>query len=232
MAKIKEIPPLLRPREKAKLYGFKSLSDEELLAIVLSSGTKNKSVLDLSRELIYEFNGLLNVFEAPFDEIIKYHGINEVKALTIKAVEELRRRMIDLSHQTRIIFDDANKVISFFAPRFLGERQENLYLASLTRTNKLIAFHLVYKGTETSVFGDYRDIFRLAIKDGAKKVYLLHNHPSDNVAPSNEDIKTTNQLMIVALTLGIALIDHLIVGLTKAYSLKEKKLINIDCSTE
>lgn len=232
MSKLKTIPKFERPREKAMFNGVESLSDVELLAILLRTGIKDKSVLELANDLLHHFGGLYSLFSASTIDLNHIKGISNAKALTLQSCFELFKRIDMAKIEEELYFNNEFQVAKYFCPRFLGEHQENLYLISLNNHHKLLAFHLVYKGTSSSVFGDPRDIFRLAIKDGARKIYLLHNHPSNHIKPSMEDEIATAEMSLFAGSLGIELIDHLIIGKDKAYSLKKKEEINLLSSTQ
>lgn len=220
-----ETPDESKPREKLLLFGENNLSNQELLAIILRSGTKNISVLDVANDLLLRFGNLYNVEMATVEELQQIQGIGKIKAVELKAVFELGKRLVTLSQEK------FGKVYSSeFAGKYLineiGKlKQENVMVLYLNTKNEIIKKKIIYIGSINRTVAEPHDIFREGIKIGSNKLIVGHNHPSGNPQPSQEDILFTKRLVESGLLLGIEVLDHIIVGDTSYLSLKEKQYI-------
>ncbi len=225
MTKIKEIPVLERPIERLINNGVEALSNEELLSIILKTGTKDKSVKELSLELLkeYDFN---NLNEISFYDIQKIKGIGRVKAATIIALFEFSKR-ISSKYQSlnNIKIDSSDKVFSFFNNKLKNKKQEHFYCIYLDNNKRVIKTKLLFLGTLNYSTVHPREIFKEAYLVGASSIICVHNHPSGNITPSKNDIELTNNLKSAGMFLGIRIDDHIIVGNDKYYSFFEQNLM-------
>lgn len=213
-----------KPREKAIKYGIETLNNEELLAILLRTGTKEKDVLTLSKDLIISCQGIENFSKIGFNDLIKIKGIGKSKALEIIACFELARRIELINRQfqyLKIIFpeDVFNLVKNYYA----NLNQEHFYLLLLNNQNKLIHQNLLYKGTNDSLKIDIKDILYLAITYRANKIICVHNHPSGDSEPSFADLKITSKIKEQLKIFQITLLDHIIIGWENYYSINLNK---------
>ena len=229
MGKISQLPVLDRPREKAYKYGVSSLSDYELLAIIISSGCKDKSALEISMDLILSFNGINNLFNTSFDKLIKCEGISKVKALTILVIKELFVRF----SQSRLLTDDniklssANDVYNYSILKYYDLNAEKVVVYYLNNKNIIIFEQVLSIGDETSSIVNNKLICKTAIEKYAKKVILSHNHPSGNSSPSLDDIASFISLKKALEIINVKLLDHVILGKNEYYSiLDERKFVS------
>ncbi|MCK5945946.1 MAG: DNA repair protein RadC [Mycoplasmataceae bacterium] len=207
---IRDIPLEQRPREKASLFGFESLSDIELLAIFIRTGGK-ESVLSVSYNLISKFGSLNMLSNSSIKELMKVKGIGKVKAIEIKALEEFSKRISNnFNIKTKIkTIDD---VVLNSLKHFGDFRQEHFVILSLDRLNNVISWKQLYKGTTSSVLIEPREIVSLLIKEEAEKFFCLHNHPSGNVNPSRADIMLTKRIENHVNLFNIELSGHIIIN--------------------
>lgn len=209
-----------KPREKAIKYGIEALNHEELLAIILRTGTKEKDVLTLSKDLILSFQGIENFSKINFNSLIKIKGIGKSKALEIIACLELAKRIEVINRQVQYLkivwpADVFNLVKNYYA----NLNQEHFYLLLLNNQNKLIHQNLLYKGTIDSLKIDIKDILYLAITYWANKIVCVHNHPSGDSEPSFADLKITKDIKDQLKIFHITLLDHIIIGWQNYYSI-------------
>ncbi len=219
--KVKEMPLLERPRERLINYGVDCLSDEELLAIILKSGTKNMSVKDLSAYILSLFKGIENLKNINYWEMMKIKGIGEAKACTLVALSEISRRV---NRKVPILkgekLNNSQKVFDFYKNK-IDNFQEHFYCVYLDASKKVIEEKLLFIGTANYSLVHPRDVFKEAYLINATGVICVHNHPSGEVKPSREDINITIKLKEVGMIMGITLVDHVIIGDDKYYSFLE-----------
>ncbi|MED4530871.1 DNA repair protein RadC [Metabacillus fastidiosus] len=220
--KIRDFPAGERPRERLIKNGSASLSNHELLAILLRNGTKKESVLQLANRLLTHFDGLRLLKEATIEEITSISGIGEAKAVQIMAALEIGRRIHQLTFEDRYVIrspeDGANYVMEEM--RFLT--QEHFVCLYLNTKNQVLHKQTVFIGSLNASIVHPREVFKEAFKRSAASIICIHNHPSGDPAPSREDIEVTKRLSECGRMLGIELLDHLIIGEQKFISLKEK----------
>lgn len=220
------MPENERPKEKLLRYGAESLSNPELLAIILRTGTKGENVLSLSQRIISEFNGLNGILNASIKEMTEIKGVKESKASQMIAIAELFKRF-----NTYKSFNEFKRVTSpnDVASMLYGEmgtfNQEVLKLIILNTKNEIIKIKDVFKGSLNSSLIHPREIFNEAIRNSAASIIICHNHPSGDPTPSDEDIKVTIRLKECGEIIGIKLIDHIIIGRNIYVSLKEKGIL-------
>lgn len=222
---IKDFPIEDRPRERLIQHGAASLSNQELLAILLRTGTKSKSALQLANKLLAQFDGLLWLKEAALEEIMGIKGIGKVKAVQIAAAIELGRRIGNLTYNDRYIIrspeDGANYVMNDM--RFLT--QEHFVCLYLNTKNQVLHRQTIFIGSLNASIVHPREVFKEAFRRSAASIICFHNHPSGDPTPSREDIEVTNRLVECGKMMGIEILDHLIIGDNKYVSMKEKGFI-------
>jgi DNA repair protein RadC len=222
-----------RPQERLQKHGAGALSDSELLAMLLRSGTKGHDVLTLSNRLIAEAGSLAGLIQWREVDFKKLKGIGRVKALQLITVMEVVRRV--LAHagtHTPPVLDNPEKVCEFFRPHVHGLLVEKFWVLCLNRKNRLIKFGEITSGTASTTLAHPREVYREAIKESASAILCVHNHPSGDPTPSSADIKMTRQLRDASLTIDIPLLDHIILGQPNAdpsgigyYSFREAGLM-------
>ena len=201
-----------RPQERLEKLGVGSLSDTELLAMILRSGTPGIDVVTMCRDLLHEAGSLGNLLRWSAEDFRKIRGIGKVKALQLIAMMHVAKRILadEESHET--VYDNAEMVARHFRPLVAGAEVECFWVLCLDRKNRLIKRVEVTKGTATNCLAHPREIYRSAIKANATAIIAVHNHPSGDPAPSRADIQVTRQLRESAKIVGVELTDHVIVG--------------------
>jgi DNA repair protein RadC len=227
MAILKELPPDDRPREKLITKGVQSLSDAELLAILLRTGTKGTNVIEIARNLLKNFKDLSVLSIQTFDSLKNQRGIGKDKAATLLAAFELGRR-IDANRRWR----SDKKIVSpsdiaeYMIPLLRDEVKEKFYVVCLSSSNKIIKeYNLISEGSLNSSVVQPREVFKVAIESNSASVILVHNHPSGNLEPSREDIQLTKRMIEAGKLLNIKVLDHLIIAGNNYTSLVEKRLV-------
>jgi DNA repair protein RadC len=219
---IRDFPQDERPRERFIQNGPESLSNHELIAILLRTGTKDESVLQLSNRLLTNFEGLRLLKAATLEEMTEIKGIGQAKAIQVLAAVEIGRRIANLNYNDRYVIrspeDGANYVMNDM--RFLS--QEHFVCLYLNTKNQVLHKQTIFIGSLNASIVHPREVFREALKRSAASIICLHNHPSGDPAPSREDIEVTKRLVECGKMIGIDLLDHLIIGENKFVSLKEK----------
>ncbi|MBW8350201.1 DNA repair protein RadC [Bacillus sp. IITD106] len=219
---IRDFPIDERPRERLINNGAESLSNHELLAILLRTGTKSESVIQLANRLLTQFGGLMWLKDAALEEMTNLKGIGKAKAVQIAAAVELGRRISNLSYDERYVIrspeDGANYVMNDM--RFLT--QEHFVALYLNTKNQVIHRQTIFIGSLNASIVHPREVFKEAIRRSAASIICLHNHPSGDPSPSREDIEVTKRLVECGKLVGIELLDHLIIGDKKYVSMKEK----------
>jgi DNA repair protein RadC len=219
---IRDFPQDERPRERFIQNGPASLSNHELIAILLRTGTKDESVLQLSNRLLTNFEGLRLLKDATLEEMTEIKGIGQAKAIQILAAVEIGRRITNLNYTDRYVIrspeDGANYVMNDM--RFLS--QEHFVCLYLNTKNQVIHKQTIFIGSLNASIVHPREVFREALKRSAASIICLHNHPSGDPSPSREDIEVTKRLVECGKMIGIDVLDHLIIGENKFVSLKEK----------
>ncbi|MGD6832057.1 RadC family protein [Sutcliffiella halmapala] len=219
---IRDFPEDERPRERLIQDGPQSLSNHELLAIMLRTGSKEESVLQLANRLLTTFEGLRLLKDASVDEMMSIKGIGSAKAVQIMAAVELGRRIHRLQYEDRYVIrspeDAANYVMEDM--RFLT--QEHFVCLYLNTKNQVLHQQTIFIGSLNASIVHPREVFKEAFRRSAASFICLHNHPSGDPSPSREDIDVTKRLNECGKLIGIELLDHLIIGDQKFISLKEK----------
>ncbi len=209
-----------QPRERFRKYGSKSLSDEELLAILFRTGVKDKNVKEVARDLIKDIKGIKNLSNSSYQEIAKLKGIGEVKAITLFAALELGKRVLEDNIDV-IKVNTSKDIYNLFRYELAKDKQEKLIGIFLDNKNQIIAKEIIFIGTVNSSTVHAREVFKLAVKYSAVKIIVVHNHPSGNPLPSKADDEYTNNLIESGKMIGIPVIDHIIIGKNSYYSYLE-----------
>lgn len=219
---IRDFPIADRPRERMVKTGPQSLSTQEIIAILLRTGTKSESVLQLANRLLTKFDGLMWLKEAAFEELVSIKGIGQAKAVQLVAAVELGRRISNLTYDDRYVIkspeDGANYVMNDM--RFLT--QEHFVVLYLNTKNQVVHRQTIFIGSLNASIVHPREVFKEAFRRAAASVICFHNHPSGDPTPSREDIEVTRRLAECGKMLGIEVLDHLIIGDKKYVSMKEK----------
>ena len=234
--KIKELPIAERPYEKLELYGEKSLSNAELLAIIIKTGTKQETSVQLAQKIL-RLNNSKNIDELNFlrelslEELMIINGIGKVKAIQIKAVCELSIRMNKPIDYKKIVIREPNDVAKVLMQDLRFLKIEIIKVIILNNKNVILKILDIALGSTNSAKVDIKDILSEAVKMQAPKIILVHNHPSGDSTPSKSDIQITDRVYEAANLLGIELLDHIVIGNMEYTSiftqrLKEQKLNN------
>ncbi|MCI6693462.1 MULTISPECIES: RadC family protein [unclassified Clostridium] len=224
--KVIDIPQEERPVEKLLISGPETLTNAELLAVILRTGTRGENIISLSTRIISEFNGLDGLLDAGINEITSIKGIKNIKASQILAVGELVKRINVLSLiKIEKVISSPNDIASLIMKEMSFLKQEVLKLIMLDTKNNIIGIKDVFKGSLNTSIVHPREIFKEAIKKSSSSIIICHNHPSGDPTPSKEDINITIRLKECSKIIGIDLLDHLIVGKNQYVSLKEKGII-------
>jgi len=223
--KITQWPKNERPRERLLQHGPQHLTEAELLGILLGKGAKKKTAIDLARELLDRYESLENLFGRSPSELMKIKGIGSAKAATLAAAFQLVRRIQSKTSQDRPSFRRAKDVAGYYLPLMKDLRREVFRVLLLSRANRLIKEVTVSEGTLDASIVHPREVFREALLEPAAGVILIHNHPSGNPSPSEEDLRITKQLVEAGRLLGIRVYDHIILAGESYQSLADEGLI-------
>ena len=224
--KINDIPKNERPMEKLLMYGAEDLSNAELLAVLLRSGTRGENIVSLSTRLLYDVGGLDGLLYINIEEIKKLKGIKDVKACQIIAMVEVFKRFRTLKSQKDNFKVSSPKDISMLLVNEMNNlNQEVLKVILLNTKNIVIGVKDVFKGSLNSSIVHPREIFKEAVQRGSANIIICHNHPSGDPTPSKEDIDVTLRIKQCGDLMGIKLLDHIIIGNSNYISLKEKGII-------
>lgn len=220
--RIRDIDQFDRPREKMIREGFDSLSDEELLAIILSTGNREKNVIDLSKEILDTFS-YEDLLEVEVGELRQINGIREAKACKIVAALQLGRRINERVIDRKIEkIETSRDVYEIMKYKLENAKKEYFYAILLDTKNEIISKECVSIGDLSSTLVNPREVFKAAIKKSAKSIILVHNHPSGNPNPSNEDFSITKRLADCGNLLDIEVLDHIVIGKQSYYSFKKE----------
>ena len=219
---IKQIPKEDRPYERLINLGVEALSNEELLAIIIKSGTKEESAKDISKKLLSDIGGIRKLNEITFEELKKYNGIGNVKACILSSVVELSKRINkEVETLKNIKLTSSNLVYKYYKDKLGTKKQEYFYAIYLDNSKKVIGDKLLFIGTINYSLVHPREVFKEAYLKGASAIICVHNHPSGNVLPSKQDYDVTNNLINVGKLLGIKIVDHVIISNNNYYSFLE-----------
>ena len=214
--KIKELPELERPYEKLEQKGEKNLSNAELLAIIIKTGTKEETSVQLAQRILNlndnETHDLNFLQSLTLQELMKIKGIGRVKAIQIKATCEFAIRMFQTIDYKKVIINNPHDIAKIFMSELKFEKKEKLKQVILNNKNEVIKIKEIATGSTNFINVPVKDILYEPLKMGANKYIIVHNHPSGDSTPSNDDIIFTNKLYDYSILVGIELIDHIVVG--------------------
>jgi DNA repair protein RadC len=217
---VKELPPDERPRERLKLRGPASLSDGDLLAIILNTGIVGETVTDVSRRLLVEHGGLRGLFRLDVAELARIRGLGDAKAVRLKAALELGRRLAALSPEDRPQVGSPDDVANLLLIEMGALEQEQLRVVLLDTKHRIIGARTVYQGSVNQAQVRVAEVYRDAVRHNATAIVAVHNHPSGDPTPSAADVALTVELVQAGQLLDIELLDHLIIGQGRWLSLR------------
>lgn len=227
--KLKEMDIDERPRERLLKYGASSLSNTELLAILLNGGTKNYNALSMSSTIIKNINGFYNLKNVTKEILLKEKGIGLVKAVNILAMLEIAKRLyLDKSYKKTIRYNSASVIYNDNKYLFYDKMQEYFYCIYVNSKNEVIERKLLFMGTVNRSLVHPREIFKNAYLTSASGIICIHNHPSGDVTPSMEDIMLTKSLEEIGRLQNIPIIDHIIIGSNTYYSFYENNKLGVN----
>lgn len=212
MGKIKNIPILERPYEKMLMYGESSLTNIELLSIIIKNGTKKESSLEIAQKLLCLEENLRFLQTISIEELIKINGIGKIKAVELKAVGEIAKRISKPLNRNKIKILSKEDVVSLFMEELQNETNEVLKVVMLNNQNYIKKILTIAVGNENNIIVNIKAILAEPVKMQIPKIILVHNHPSGNSNPSNIDINFTKKVKQAANLLDIQLLDHIIIG--------------------
>lgn len=215
-----------RPREKLRLIGAENLSDSELLAILIGKGTRDRSAVDLAKEILkLGKNSLADLGKLNVQELMKIKGVGEAKAISITAALELGRRRKATGMNIKPVMGSSHDIAQFLEGRLRDERRELFGVLYLNRSNRLNHFEIVSEGGITGTVADPRIILRKALEQDAVSLILCHNHPSGSLKPSRADEELTLKIREASRYFDIKLLDHIIISEEGYYSFADEGLI-------
>lgn len=224
---MKEIPDMERPYEKCLRHGAAGLSDAELLAVILRTGSRGENVLNLAQRILYHSgeSGILGLHQFSPEQLMKIRGIGKVKAIQLSCISELAKRLSKAAKGNSFSFSSPASVADYYMEDMRHESQEVIKLIMVNSKGCLIGESNISKGTVNASVITPREIFIEAMQRQAVCIILMHNHPSGDPSPSETDILLTRRIKNAGLLIGIELLDHIIIGDNRYISLKEEKLL-------
>ncbi|MGN0143114.1 MAG: DNA repair protein RadC [Roseburia sp.] len=219
---VKELPASEKPYEKFLKEGAQALSDAELLAVIIKSGTVGMQAVEVARNFLSQGDqNLLNLYEIPFGELVKLKGIGTVKAIQLKCVAELSKRIARTSYHKQVRLGDAKSIACYYMEQLRHEKQERLVVCMFDSKCRLMGDCTVSVGTANASIVSPREVFLAALQHKAVHIILVHNHPSGVPMPSGEDDLVTERIHSLGQLLDIPLSDHIIIGDGCYYSYRE-----------
>lgn len=228
---MKELPETERPYEKCLSQGAGALSDSELLAVILKTGTRGSSSLHLANEILKylqnsSYPGLVGLHYISLEELTKIHGIGRVKAIQLKCIGELSKRIATASARSTLSFNNPVTIAQYYMERLRHEEQEHMICVMLDSKNHLLGEQVLTKGISNATLITPREVYLAALQYHAVNLILVHNHPSGDPTPSRCDLEVTERIFDAGEMLGIALLDHIIIGDHRYISFREQGLLN------
>lgn len=224
---VRDLPADERPREKLLAYGASSLGNAELLAILLRTGTQQASVLHIAEEVLarYRDRGIVELVNMAPQELAEIKGVGLAKAATVVAAIELGRRLSMKAAEHVEAVHGPEDAARYAIPRLRHEQREHFVAMLLDRRNHILAMRDVSIGSQSASVVHPREVFRLAIQHSAASLIVLHNHPSGDPTPSQEDVAVTQRLVDAGRIMDIPVLDHIVLGGDKFISLKEEGMV-------
>lgn len=221
--RIKDLQENDRPYERCRNLGAEALSDAELLSIIIKNGTKSQTAIEIAHELLHKTgNGLQSLPKMHLEELTTISGIGFVKAIQIKALCELSKRMAKAENKDKISVENPETVALYYGQDLKHKESEQLMLLALNSKSVVLGEFIISTGTVNSSIASPREIFMIALRAKAVSIILLHNHPSGDPTPSREDEIVTRRIKEAGDMIGISLIDHIIIGNNNYISFREK----------
>jgi len=226
---VRDLPITERPRERLIKLGPEALSAQELLALIIARGIPGKSVITIAQEVLSKFGNIKNIGEATIEQLCQIRGIGPAKAAQLKTCFEIGRRLetqeIEQSKSKKFILSSPKDVVKLSQSILKDKKKEYFLVFPLDSRNKLMKEEIVSIGSLNANIAHPREIFKQAISNNAAQVILVHNHPSGDPEPSEDDLKITKQLVEAGKILGIDVLDHIIITKDRYLSFKDKGLI-------
>lgn len=225
--KIKEWPVHDRPREKFYLKGSYFVTDTELLAIIIGKGIRNKSALELAKEIINHVGNLKKLNQKTVGEIeqLGINGLGRAKIISMLAALELGRRSLSKKNEKKIIFKHPKDIYDYYCPLISGLRYELFKVVAVDGRNSYINETTISKGILDASLVHPREVFKFALNENASAIFLIHNHPSGILKPSEDDLKVTERLRSAGEIMGVHIIDHIIIAEKGFYSFSQHNLL-------
>lgn len=220
---VREVPKDCLPRERMEKVGEKSLSNQELLAILLRTGSKDKHVMKLSLEILTYFEHMHRLKEASLNEMMKIKGVGKIKAIELRAAIEFGCRIYQSTQIKYGKISSSHQIAQVLIHELRGMQQEHLICMYLNTKNEVIKKETIFKGSLNQSIAHPREVFKGAMKYSAARILIAHNHPSGDPVPSNQDIQFTKRIEYCGKMMGIELLDHLIIGEKTYISLREEQ---------
>ncbi|MCD7949349.1 MAG: DNA repair protein RadC [Erysipelotrichaceae bacterium] len=221
---IKNLPIEENPREKALSQGIESLSNVELLALILRTGNKEESVLQLAQRLLNEIGGFQQLRQITYAKLISLKGINKAKAIAILSIIEIAKRLKEIP-QSDVILQTPEDIFLYVKNELMFLSQENFVLICLDCRNHVIKKKTIFVGTVQTSLVTPREVFKEAIEMNSSKIILVHNHPSGDAHPSHEDLSLTKNFLEIGTMLDIEVLDHVIIGWNQYFSVAAMKFV-------
>jgi DNA repair protein RadC len=212
LSSLRELTPQDRPQERLEKLGPGPLTDQELLAMMIRTGTARRDVLALADDLVREAGSLAGLLRWDVSDFQRIRGIGKIKALQLSTLVEIAKRMMRGERTKSLRFETPNVVWEYLYPEVRSDLVERVWVLCLDRKNKLIRAETVTSGTATGSLVHAREVFRPAIRHGATAIIMAHNHPSGDPTPSSADLQVTKKISQAAVHVGIDLHDHVILG--------------------
>lgn len=224
--KMKEMPKEERPRERMLAYGGESLSDSELLAIILKTGTKDSSVKDIAIEILNSIHEVQDLKDITIQNLINIKGIGQIKAIELLASIELGKRIfLAAKKEEKVKLNNPSSIYKSSKYLFYDKKQEYFYCLYFDNKQRLIERKLLFMGTINQSIVHPREVFKEAYLLSASSIVCMHNHPSGDVTPSREDIELTKSLVKIGQIANIPVVDHIVVSNEKYYSFYENDIL-------
>lgn len=223
--KVKDLPISARPYEKCISNGPETLSDAELLAVLLRNGTREESAITLAYRILSECAGEDNssgLCRITLDRLCRIKGIGKIKAIQILCAAELGRRLVTAERKELLAFHQPCEIAAYFMPRLKDKKQESVWVLHLDGKCRILHEEKIYEGTVKAALISPREIYLSALEKEAVYIFLLHNHPSGDPTPSTDDFTMTKRVFDCGKLLGIELLDHIVIGDQRYISFVEK----------
>ena len=227
---MKQLPREQRPYEKCFMQGEGSLNDTELLAVILRSGTSGKNSLALAQEILKfmessSYPGLMGLMHVSVQDLMKIHGIGQVKAVQLKCIGELSKRIAKAAARPQMVMNNPSSIAAYYMEELRHRREEAFMAAFFDSKCKFLGDSVIATGSISYAYVSPMELFRKALLRNAVMIVILHNHPSGDPTPSTEDKKLTEQIRAGASVLGLTLADHIVIGDQQYFSFRENKLL-------